>query len=101
MPNGRTFITQHDSEGNAGSPEVPTGYELNTGPAPLRIMHRFQANDQGIIGNDVNYFPGVQGDLFIPHQAIIRSPRVGASRDGIPTVDDTAYIPAFAVGDPR
>ena len=98
MPNGRTFLTDRNQRGQ-DAPQVPTGVELQTGPAPHGILHRFTQNILGIIGNDVNYWPTTQDHAFIPHRAMIKSPMTGIGKNG-PTIDDTAYIPSFAVGDP-
>lgn len=98
--NGPTRIIR-DRTGDS-SPELPqTGYVIQTGPPPQRIGKRFTDNDRGIIGDDVSaYPPDASGLSLIPHQNVIRKSSP-ASRQGIPSVDDTAYVPAFAVGDPR
>lgn len=99
--NGPVQFTDHNREGPK-TPQLPqTGWEINTGGPPAGIINRFDHNDRGIIGDDVSSWPTDASIIFVPHRATIRSPRVPANRYGIPSIDDTAYIPAFAVGDPR
>lgn len=100
MPNGRSYMGR--SRQGAKTPEKPqSGYEIQEGPPPARVGTRFTENAYGLIGDDVNSFPTNQSDIYIPNIPVVRNPRVPASRAGIPGVDNTAYIPAFAVGDPR
>lgn len=100
MPNGFTYMAR--TRQGAKTPEKPqTGYEMQEGPPPDRVGTRFTANTGGLIGDDVSGWPFSGGQSFIPNIAVVRSPRVPASRAGIPGVDNTAFIPAFAIGDPR
>jgi hypothetical protein len=82
-------------------PQVPEGWQISTGLAPRGIIHRFYSQDRGVIGNDVVSFPTTSGQAFLPHRAVVKRPVGRASRQGLATIDETAYIPAFAVGDPR
>lgn len=101
MPNGNSFITDRNSDGGATPQKPDTGWTINEGPAPHGAYRRFQANNRGLIGDDMMGEPITGGEIFVPHRAIVRSPRVGVNRDGIPTEDATLYVPSFAVGDPR
>lgn len=101
MPNGPSFITDRNSDGGKTPQKPDTGWMINDGPAPHGIMRRFQANDRGIIGDDMRTWPTTGSEEYVPHRAIVRNPRGTANRDGIPTSDPTAYVPAFAVGDAR
>jgi hypothetical protein len=102
MPNGRLIRTDRNRyDGSQPVVTALTGVELSTGLAPHGIINDRRANNRGIIGNDVSGFPTDGGMMFVPHRAIVRYPVGRASNRGLPTVDDTANIPAFAVGDPR
>ena len=84
------------------TPELPqTGYEMQLGPPPSRVGTRFTQNSAGLVGDDVSGHPITGGAMYIPHPPVVRNPRVGASRAGTKGGDETAYIPAFAIGDPR
>lgn len=98
MPNGRMILTTQDQRGEDDA-RVPTGTDLQTGRSPHGAKRRFQGNDRGLIGPDDNTFPTTLSGAFIAHRAVIRSPQGTVVRAG-PTIDDTAYIPSFAVGDP-
>lgn len=102
MPNGRLIRTDRNRYDGA-EPEITaaTGSELSAGIGPRGIINDRYANNRGLIGNDVSGFPPTGGMMYIPHRAIVRYPVGRAAARGLPTVDDTANIPAFAVGDPR
>lgn len=100
MPNGASYMSRNRQ--GPKTPELPqTGYEIQEGPPPPRVGTRFTTNTGGLIGDDVSGWPFSGGQTFIPNIAVNRNPRVPASRQGIPGVDNTMYIPAFAIGDPR
>lgn len=100
MPNGPRFQAQNRQ--GPKTPEKPqTGYELQEGPPPSRVGTMFQANIGGLIGDDVSGWPFTGGQDYIPNVAVVWNPRVPATRQGIPGIDNVAYIPTFAIGDPR
>lgn len=97
--NGKTFLMR--SRKGPSAPEVPTGVELQTGPPPNRIGRRFIGNNMGMNTSDQISSQAFNDEMYVPHRAIVRTKKVKATRSGIPAFDETAYIPAFAVGDPR
>ena len=101
MAGGPRLITDHSQRGNPNYQER-SDIDFYQGPNIQGIMHEFRAQNQGIIGDDVNYSPTTTDDILIPHHAIIRVTGTGrASNAGVPMPDETAYIPAWSVGDPR
>lgn len=102
MPNGRLIRTDRNRyDGSQPVLTAATGSELSAGLGSRGIINDRRANNRGIIGNDVSGFPSTGGMMFVPHRAIVRYPNGRAAARGLPTVDDTANVVAFAVGDPR
>lgn len=101
MPNGPSFVRDRSQRGEIHSQER-SDIPFYQGEQPHGIKVRFQANNRGLIGPDEDYWPTTQEGIRIPHAAIVRSGGTGkASNAGIPAIDDTTYVPAWAVGDPR
>lgn len=102
MPNGPTFVTENSQLGVRNTQER-TDVDFHEGPNVMGIMHRFQANNRGIIGDDVSSFPTLSDQIRIPHRLAFRTGvGQGARPRGNPVLaDETAYVPAWAVGDPR
>lgn len=89
----------HNKKGN--DQQIQNAWELNAGAPAHGIYLRRKASIGGIIGDDVCSFPTMNDWMFIPHLPVIKSPFGRASRAGIPTADDTFFVQAFTVGDPR
>jgi hypothetical protein len=97
--NNLVISVDHSKKGN--DDQILTSWELQAGAPPHGIILQRFANDCGIIGDDVNSWPTENSWMFIPHARVVRSPFGRASREGVPTVDETFYVKAFTVGDPR
>ena len=89
----------HSKKGN--DEQIQTSWELDAGAPAHGIYLRRKASMSGIIGDDVCSFPTMNDWMMIPHRPVIRSPFPRANREGIPSIDDTFYVRAFTVGDPR
>lgn len=101
MPNGPTFLTRNSRAGVRNTQER-SDVGFYEGNNVHGIYRRFQANNQGIVGDDVNSSPTTGGDIRIPHRAVIVRRGQGARPRGNPVIsDETAYVPGWAVGDPR
>lgn len=94
------FIVSHSKRGNPSSRD-PSGVAFQQGHAPEGIYKDFRASNHGIIGNDVASFPTTSDSIYIPHAAVVRGgphvPRANPTH----SIDETTYIPAWSVGDPR
>ena len=102
MPNGPRLVTNNSQLGDRNTQER-SDVGFYEGPNTQGIRRVFQANDRGLIGPDENYFPTELGAVRIPHQNITR-PGIGGgiSSSGDPVLaDETTFIPAWAIGDPR
>ena len=97
--NGRRIRTTRNQRGVRDAIYAAIGpAEFNAGPIPDRIIRDEYENIEGVVGGDVNYQPEFGSEAFIPHQFVLKKAYGIASRAGIPTINDTAYIPAFSVG---
>jgi hypothetical protein len=95
-----TFVIDHSQRGDPNYQER-SDIGFYQGPLPHGIYHRFNANNRGLIGNDVNTWPPESSEIRIGHRNLPSMGRGKASNQGIPTSDETAYIPGWAIGDPR
>jgi hypothetical protein len=75
-----------------------TAAEFQAGPIPHRIVRRYWSNDQGLNGEDTNYYPNTGGMTYMMHQRIPRTPRASAGRYGVPTINETLAVPSSPVG---
>lgn len=97
--NGRLFRSTRNQRGVQDVVLSSIGpAEFNAGPIPHRIFHDDYENIFGMVGGDVNYQPEFGDWAYIQHQPVLKRAYGTASRAGIPTIDDTAYVPAFSVG---
>lgn len=95
-----SFVIDHSQRNDPTYQEAPEA-GFNDGPTPHGIYRRFEAANRGLIGNDMSTWPTERSDIRIPHRL---NPKMGpgrASNAGIPSSDETASIPGWAIGDPR
>jgi hypothetical protein len=95
-----TFVIDHSQRGERNDQER-SDIDFYQGASPHGIYNRFEANNRGLIGDDVNTWPTTGGLIRIGHHTLPSMSRGKASNQGIPTSDEAAYIPAWAIGDPR
>jgi hypothetical protein len=99
MPNGIRMQLNRNQRGVRDPVLQISADEFQAGPIPRGITRRYFANDQGLNGDDTNYFPTTSGQEYIMHQPIPRTPRAKAGRYGVPTIDETLAVPSVGVGD--
>ncbi len=97
-PGNPTRASESPSAGRSYSER--TDDELQTQPAPGRILRQFRDRNLGVIADDLMAsFPYDAGWGFIPHQYVPRAPR-GAG-PAVRMVDDLAPVRAVYAGNPR
>lgn len=95
-----SFVIDHSQRGEPNYVER-SDIDFYEGPPAHGIFRRFEAANRGLNGDDVNTWPTTGGLLRVGHRNLPSMGRGRASAQGIPTSDETAYIPGWAIGDPR
>lgn len=94
----RTFLIPKGAD-NGRSAAEPTGQALELGPTPERIDRQLMVGNAGLSGPNTNTWPATGGLQYLGHvpteyvqDAMLAPP--------IPTIDDTAGVPAIFAGNP-
>lgn len=99
MANGRKFAFWR-SEPDGRESQLTTDRDIQTGPAPSKIVRLLNENNRGLV-DDGNYnFINPMDKITLPFLKLSQVRRVQIpSRAGIPAFSETVQVKTFSIGD--